>query len=119
MTDEELTIQRRKKIAAARKRQRQAQQQLAPEVYEVVKLNNRLTTAIYDEKKRAQRRLMSKTEVLADNQLKRVMRRNQRLKKNIAFFGLDEGNNAVKLEVALLVSGAQSGDSRFFGGSVG
>ena len=97
-------MERRKKRAAARRRQRLTQQLLAPEAYEVVKLNNRRATAIYDEDKRRRRQLMSKTEVLADKQSKAEMRRNQRLKKNIAFFMLKEGIT----ELAVTLVPAQS-----------
>ena len=76
-------MQRRNR-AAVRKIQRVSQQQQNPVKYEQVKLNNRLSTAKYDKKKREKRNLMSKEEVVADKLLKAEARTRQRFNQKLA-----------------------------------
>ena len=93
------SFERLKKKAAARRRQRQAQRLVSPEKYERAKINNRLSTAKYDEKKRMNRHTLPTVEVRDDKKWKAASRWSQRQREKIAYFGLEvndeEGKGAV------------------------
>ena len=86
MGDDELLMNRKIK-AELRRRQREQQQQQQPIKYEQVKITNRNSTAKYDEKKRLQRKLLTKNEIVADKRLKAEARRHQRVKKKLKSMG--------------------------------
>ena len=95
MEHEELLIYKKLK-AEERKRQRVTHKQKYPMAYEFTKLKNRLTTALYDKKKRNKRQSMTKEEVVADRLLKAVSRRKQRLKKKLITIGSNIGGTHSK-----------------------
>ena len=80
----------RNKTAAAMRRLRAHQRVNDPEEFAVSTEKNRITTAKYDETKRRKRAVMTEEELLADRKSKAEARSNQRLKKSMAFFGIDD-----------------------------